>query len=354
MTHVLIIGAGLIGACLAFRLTRAGARVTVIEAARPATGASGASFGWINASFFHSTAHFNLRAEGTLAHHRLDRDLCDTGTLWQGCLWWEEEGAAYDARAKALVDLGYALHHLTRAEIEAREPALAAPPRALYFPGEGAVDAARLTERLLAASGATVWTGCPVHAIVTTSGRVMGVRTAAGAVCADHVILAAGTGSATLLAALGLTLPMLRRPGMILRTWPVTTRLNHILAGPAQELRQDPDGSLIAPLSAAHQGDATEVVTTLPPALADAALARIRALLPGTAPMLARISLAHRPVPADGLPALGATGIPGLSLAVMHSGVTLAPLVAELLTAEVMEEVTSPLLDDFRPERFQH
>ena len=54
------------------------------------------------------------------------------------------------------------------------------------------------------------------------------------------------------------------------------------------------------------------------------------------------------------VPALGATGIPGLSLAVMHSGVTLAPLVAELLTAEVMEEVTSPLLDDFRPERFQH
>ncbi len=48
---LLILGAGLLGACLAYRLTRAGVAVTVAEATTPASGASGSSFGWINASF---------------------------------------------------------------------------------------------------------------------------------------------------------------------------------------------------------------------------------------------------------------------------------------------------------------
>ena len=65
---ILILGAGLIGACLAYRLTRAGCAVTVVEGATPASGASGSSFGWINASFYLNPAHHHLRvAHGSLA-----------------------------------------------------------------------------------------------------------------------------------------------------------------------------------------------------------------------------------------------------------------------------------------------
>lgn len=153
MHRILIIGAGLVGASLAFRLARTGADVTIIDAAQPASAATGASFGWINASFFHSQAHFNLRAAAIAAHHRLDRDLTDTGTLWSGCLWWEKEGAELDAQGQALTGLGYTVHDLDARQIAAREPALAPPQRCLFLPDEGAVDASRLTHRLLAASG---------------------------------------------------------------------------------------------------------------------------------------------------------------------------------------------------------
>lgn len=132
MPRILIIGAGLVGAALAYRLSLTGAQVTVLDAGPPASAASGASFGWINASFFHSPAHFNLRAEGIRAHHRLDRDLGDTGTRWQGCLWWEE--ADLDQQAQTLTALGYPVQTLDATQIAAREPALAAPDRCLFFP----------------------------------------------------------------------------------------------------------------------------------------------------------------------------------------------------------------------------
>ncbi len=352
MHRILIIGAGLVGASLAFRLARTGADVTIIDAAQPASAATGASFGWINASFFHSQAHFNLRAAAIAAHHRLDRDLTDTGTLWSGCLWWEKEGAELDAHGQALTGLGYTVHDLDARQIAAREPALAPPQRCLFLPYEGAVDASRLTHRLLAASGVRVRADTPVRAIETAGGRAVAVHTDQGGQAADHIILAAGTACPALLAPLGLTLPMLPRPGLILQTRPVRMRLNHILAGPEQEVRQDRENRLIAPLAAAHQGDAAEDVQALPGDLAEAALVRLRALLPGVRVEPETISFAFRPVPGDGMPAVGATGLAGLSLAVMHSGVTLAPLIAELLTAEITEGTASPLLAEFRPSRF--
>ena len=151
MQHVVIIGAGLIGAGLAYRLTQAGARVTVVEAGgAPATMASGHSFGWINASYYLSPAHHHLRVAGMAAHHRLARDLAADLWEWQGCLW-VEDAPALEQMAAELADFGYAFQDLAQSRVAALVPALATPPpRALYFAQEGAVDPAALTHALLA------------------------------------------------------------------------------------------------------------------------------------------------------------------------------------------------------------
>ena len=151
MQHVVIIGAGLIGAGLAYRLTQAGARVTVVEAqGAPATMASGHSFGWINASNYLGAAHHHLRVAGMAAHHRLARDLGTHLWDWQGCLWVEDE-PALDKMAAELGALGYAFQDLAQGRVADLVPALAnPPPRALYFAQEGAVDPAALTCALLA------------------------------------------------------------------------------------------------------------------------------------------------------------------------------------------------------------
>lgn len=356
MPHVVIVGAGITGATLALGLVTRGARVTVIDGGPPASGASGASFGWLNASFYASSAHHGFRAAALQAHHRLAGLVGPVPTRWPGCLWFEDTGDAMDRMADDLRALGYPLSILDRAGVARAEPYLANPPdRALLFPAEGATDLAALTRIVLAAAqagGARVWTGCPVRAIDAGDGRVRGVVTDAGRLGADHVILAAGTGAPALLAALGVRLPMLRRPGLILTTRPAPPLIAHVLAAPGQELRQDPQGHVIAPTGAGHQGDAAEALTDTPHALADAAMPRLRALVPGI-PDWQGVAVGFRPVPADGLPVIGAApGVAGLWLSVMHSGATLAPLAAEVLADMVTGRGDGGLAPEFRPARF--
>lgn len=355
MPHAVVVGAGLIGAALAFRLAGLGWRVSVIEAGLPAGGASGASFGWINASFFANPDHFRLRAEGIAAHHRLDADLGGSGVVWSGCLWFEDAGEGFDRQAGTLEGLGYPLRRLDRAQIAAREPNLALPPaRALLFPAEGAVDAARLAQRLLTAAcnrGAQVCLGTPVTGLITEGAAVTGVALAQGTLTADAVVLAAGTATPALLAALDLALPMLSRPGLLLRTRPAAPLIRHVLVAPGIEVRQDADGALLAPTAAGHQVDGAETVAGLPVELADAAHVRLRRLLP-RAPGWADLRLAHRPVPGDGLPLVGPVpGQAGLFIAVLHSGVTLAAVTAEMLSAEIVGQGIAPALVPFRPAR---
>ena len=49
MTKMIVIGAGVMGASVAFRLAQAGEDVTVFEATRIGGGTSGISFAWTNA-----------------------------------------------------------------------------------------------------------------------------------------------------------------------------------------------------------------------------------------------------------------------------------------------------------------
>jgi glycine/D-amino acid oxidase-like deaminating enzyme len=73
--HILILGAGIMGAALTHRLACLGAAVTCLDAGLPAGGASGRSFGWVNASFFLSEPHFHLRHAAMRAHQALAREL---------------------------------------------------------------------------------------------------------------------------------------------------------------------------------------------------------------------------------------------------------------------------------------
>ena len=352
--HVVVIGAGLIGAAIAYRLSPQ-ARVTVVEANLPAGAASGRSFGWINASFFASDAHFHLRRAGIAAHHRLAADLPDSGHRWTGALWWEDTGPALDAMAARLCGLGYPLQEIAPPQFRIREPALTAPARSLLFPDEGAVDAARLTRRLLFAAtdaGAQVWSGTPVRGLSLRGTTATGVVTDQGHLRADHVVLATGTDTPRLLAPLGLSLPMLPRPGLLFRSRPLHAVINHVLVTPEGEVRQDARGCILTPVAAGHQDDASETVAELPNVAAARTLARLQALLPGHPLVAEEVVLGYRPVPGDGLPVVGPVpGIAGATLAVMHSGVTLAALVAEAVAARVIAQQAHSLFAPFLPDR---
>ena len=354
--QIVVVGAGLIGASIAAGLAKAGARVTVVDAGLPATGASGRSFGWINASFFHDDTHHRLRVAGMKAYRRLTAEHPELAVSWPGCLWWEAQGPALDDMEARLRALGYPVERLGQEGVRNHAPHLGeAPEEALLFPGEGVAEAGTLTVQLLQLArdrGAQVITGCAVERIELANGRVRGLCCEGGMIPADQVIVAAGNGSARLVADLGVELPMLRRPGALIHTRPVAPVLAHVMVSPALEFRQDSAGRIIAPSAESHQADATERFSSAPGELAADTLGRLGRLLPGVELTCEQVALALRPVPGDGLPVVGPCGAEGLYLAVMHSGVTLAALMGQLVADEVLRQKSAALLAPYRPNRF--
>lgn len=352
MTQTLIIGAGITGAALAWQLSRRGEAVTLVSTHAEGGLASAASFGWLNASYFLSRPHYHLRHEGLAAHRRLTEALPGLPTSWQGCLWYEATGGAQEETASDLQALGYQVQRLTQPEIAERLPALGpVPESALFFPEEGVADPAALARALIGASGAQV-IRATVQSVTEEKGRATGVLTDLGPLTASRVILATGTGTPGLLEPFGTTLPMLTRPGLMVTTNPLPPVCPVVLATPDQEVRQDAEGRLRTPASAGHQSDHAETLGSFP-VVVNATLTRLRTLFPGHDIHFAHQAMAMRPVPGDGLPVVGQGSLPGLWIAVMHSGATLAPVVAELLAEEITGGAESPLLADFRLARFQ-
>lgn len=356
---IIVIGAGITGTLTAYQLAQKGANVTLLEAAQPASKASGASFGWINASYFINEAHFKLRLAAFDAHKRLENSLRTKAINWQGCLWWALKPAEIDAQYTKLKSLGYNVRLTEGAQLKALEPQVALPERALLCPDEAAVDLTMLIQDALNAlhqHGGRLISGITATGITERNGKIRGITWSGGEMCADRVVLATGTATEALLAPLGIYLPMLDRPGLILRSNPLPPMLSHILAVPSQELRQDKNGCLIAPTAAAHQSDATEAIEEDPSVLADKTMARIHSLLQREITWQ-QVTLAYRPVPEDGLPVIGHCGPEGLYVSTMHSAATLAPLVAEFSAAEILQENLSQaaldLINPYRPQRFQ-
>jgi glycine/D-amino acid oxidase-like deaminating enzyme len=64
------------------------------------------------------------------------------------------------------------------------------------------------------------------------------------------------------------------------------------------------------------------------------------------------VTLGFRPMPADELPVVGPVpSVPGVSLCVTHSGVTLAAVLGAYMANELIAGHDEPLLSPYRPDR---
>src|SRR6266480_3086794 len=72
--RIVIAGGGILGANIAYRLAKRGASVTLLERAKPATGATANSFAWINANK-QPQAYFNLSRLGIEAWRELHAEI---------------------------------------------------------------------------------------------------------------------------------------------------------------------------------------------------------------------------------------------------------------------------------------
>jgi len=350
--HVLIIGAGIIGASIAWHLARAGARVTVTEANEPGGLATRHSWAWINASWGNPETYFRLRVRAMDEWRRLEQEVSDVRVAWVGGLLWElppEQLKSFEVGHSAW---GYNIRRVERAEVRRIEPHLADPPEfALHAPAEGAVEPLPATRALLTAAqalGATVIANNPVRSLNLCAGHVTGVVTSAGSLDADEVVVASGIGTANLVSTVGLTLAITASLALLIRTQPHAKQLNGLVMSPVMQLRQTPEGRLVAAVNFQNgNGDADGA------AAAAAAFDTMRGMITSGASLLPESHVvAHRPIPKDGFPVVGrAAGIAGLYVAVMHSGITLAPAIGRFVADEILTRRRDGLIEPYGLER---
>lgn len=348
--RIAIVGAGVVGSALAYRLAQAGAAVTVIERAHPGAGASGGSFAWLNGWDKAPRAYHRLNMLGIRDQQDLADELGGDWAQVTGALHWATpesgQASAVDAAARRMTGWGLRVDRLSPQEAATLEPDAAwtgsgAAP-IYWVPREGWLDAPAMAHATLAAAveryGAQRLHGT-VAALPASSGMIDRLELEDGTrLEADVVINAAGPDGGRLAAMAGTAIPVERSPGLLLVTGPAPVRLRRVLWGPGLHLRPDGGGRVLIQLEpldeAAQDGEA-------PPNPGDPrvqdAFVRARAILPGLAAThIEVVRQGVRAVPADGFPIVGFDPAVGnLYHAITHSGVTLAARLALLVTEEL-------------------
>jgi glycine/D-amino acid oxidase-like deaminating enzyme len=362
----IVIGAGVVGAAVAYRLGEAGAAVTVLEATRIGGGTSGISFAWTNAHNKPPKPYHDLNVAGMAAHAALADEFATTP--WRhggGSLEWvaEPERQAQADNVARLRAWGYAVEWLTAREALDLEPdidrrAIGDAPIA-YFPDEGWLDPILYVHAMLAAAqrrhNARIVCGARVTDLVMAGDRVTGVRLADGALHeADIVVNCAGRWTNEATRDAGLHLPLAPTVGLLVFTPPVAAGIGRVIHSPIVNLRPDGAGRLMLHWSPT---DATMTLDApLAPSMSQARdlVQRARRLLPGVGAVEAEaVRVAARPIPADQVSAVGPLPrTSGYYVVVTHSGVTLSPFLGAAVADEVVRGRQRPELAPFRPARF--
>ena len=368
LPSVTVVGAGIVGAALAYTLSRRGVAVTVIDKGRPGGGATSHSFAWINATAKHPVSYHNFNRRSLGMWERFAKGLgVDVGLRWGGQMEWAAtaEGAAeLESRAAQLQAWGYPCRILDGAQAAQLEPALSLGnvTAAIYCESDGMVEptlAAEACIRAAAKHGATVKLETEVTSIEADS-SIARVVAGGESVESDVVVLAGGLDNTPLAAMAGITIPQQDSPGVVIRTNPIgqplLANVSVIYAPPLEpgrpeiHLRQCLDGSAMI-----GEGSQESLARDDSQSHADELLARAAQYVPALKGASAvPVPVGYRPMPLDGFPVLGySPKAPNVYLALTHSGVTLAPLMAQLATMEIADGADVDLLSDYRPSRFE-
>ncbi|MGX8007968.1 NAD(P)/FAD-dependent oxidoreductase [Mesorhizobium sp. ORM8.1] len=365
--QVAVIGGGIFGVSTAVHLARLGVKTTIINDGPLARGASSRSLAWLNSARKRSAAYHSLRMAGLDRYRKLAAAQdCGAWLRLDGGLTWDADDAANQIAEifRHEQAIGYETRLLAPDDIAAVTPGIDAravsPQGAIFNAGEGWVDLPSLIDLLLREFGerdGRIITDGGAAEVILANGRASGVRTASGHVVeADAVVVATGSAVPAMAAKVGRRIGDGTTRALLVISKPMPHPLRAVLNTPPVAIRPTPNGAFA--LDSAWSED--EVVVhddgsyEARPSTIAGLLDEASKVLAGN-PKLAMESfhMGPKPIPADGEPVIGQlTGIPGYHVIFSHSGATLGLIAGELLAGEITCGTPSPLLEPFRPARF--
>jgi glycine oxidase len=367
--RVAVIGAGVIGLGIAWRLARRGAAVTVFDQGPAGSGASHAAAGMLAACAEVEPGEEALTALGRLSQ-----------SLWPGFAAELEQasGLNIDLRTEGTLVVAQTADDLTRlrhqlafqqrldlplemisaTEARRREPHLAGIAGAVFSPEDHQVDNRKLAAALRVAAeraGAAIREHAGVDALLIVQGRAAGVRLRDGTERpADVVVLAAGAWSRSIS---GIPHPLrppvrpVKGQMLALRMDAAAPLLDHVVWAPNVYLVPRRDGRLIIGATVEERGFDRTLTAGGVLALLEAAWRVVPAI---EELAIDEMWVGHRPGSPDDAPILGPGALDGLVYATGHhrNGILLAPVTAEAIARFVLDREIDAAIRPFGIARF--
>lgn len=364
-----VIGAGVIGLGIAWRLAQAGCPVAVYDCGEAGHGASWAAAGMLAAAVETEPGEetlLTLTLESQLLWPDFAREIEAVSGISVG---YRDEGTMVLALTRDDAEqlrftyqfqkgLGLDLEWLSGADARRREPHLRPGiPGAVLSPRDHQVDNRLVASALSIAaqrSGALLQEHCRVREVEVVNGRARAVVTDRGREPADMIVLAAGAWSREIAGIPTAYLPPVRPikgQMMALRMDPAAPLLRHVIWLPRGYLVPRRDGRLIIGGTVEERGFDDSMTA-----------GGLLALLEGAwraVPTIEELAIAEtwvgfRPGSRDDAPILGPSGIEGLVIATGHhrNGILLTPVTAAVVSAYVLSGNLPDSAVPFAPSRF--
>ncbi len=348
---VAIIGGGIIGLSIGWKLLQAGKSVAIFERDTIGSGATRAASGMLAANVEVEPAEDDLVpltlasqelwhgfARELEAESGLTVDYRDHGTMIVALSRDEVDRLRF--RQDLLTRLGLTSEWLSGSVAREREPALRpSVSGAIFCKQDHQVDARRVAAALAAVfrkAGGQIFENTPVTSLERSSGRVSGVVTEAGVFSAQTVVLAAGAWSPQLVPGFELPVRPLKGQSLAVRMDKRDPALTHIVWTEQIHMAPKGDGRLIIGASVEERGfDAANTAGGI-----FALLEAARRVLPSIEELaIDEIWTGFRPTSLDDAPIFGEIGVDGLIVATGHhrNGILLAPVTARAISDLILK-----------------
>ncbi len=364
-----VIGAGVIGLGIAWRLAQAGCAVAVYDRGTAGHGASWAAAGMLAAAVETEPGEESLLAL-TLESQRLWPYFAREVEAASGTsVGYRDEGTMVVALTRDDAEqlrfsyefqkgLGLDLEWLSGAAARRHEPHLRPGiPTAVLSPRDHQVDNRLVARALVLAAqraGAVLHERCPVREVEIANGRARAVVTDRGREPADIVVLAAGAWSREIGGIPPAYLPPVRPikgQMLALHMDEAAPLLHHVIWLPRGYLVPRRDGRLVIGGTVEERGFDDSVTAGGLLALLEGAWRAVPTIeeLP-----IAETWVGFRPGSRDDAPMLGPSGIDRLVIATGHhrNGILLTPVTAQAISAYLLTGRLPESLLPFSPERF--
>ena len=373
-----IIGAGVIGASIAFHLTRRGIKPLIVEKSDPAAGSSGACDGLVFMQSKKPGLHLRL-ALASLKRFSELKEVLGRSIEFKNpggmCLIESEtELAAMRLFVTEQRASGLDVELIDGDEVRRREPCLSEKVIAATFSAlDSQVNPYALAFAFLRAAksaGARILMGENVRGFEVMGGRIRAVVTDNRKIGTPLVINAAGALAAEVGRLAGLEIPITPRRGQIVVTASIAPLLRHCLIS-AQYVAVKFNPQLAATGGMGFSIEQTDTGNILIGSTREFAgfdrhttfdgIRTIAGRIAPIIPALKRVLVIRtfgglRPYTPDGLPILGKVqNLEGFIMAAGHEGdgIALSPITGELITDLITTGRTRYPLEDFRLERFR-